>query len=146
MTDKEKAYCFIELYKEQMNHFKQTRDIEFKVNIAFWTLIVLAGYFLNLIISSRSYSNFNCFYIIIALLFLACHLFLWLLPISRSEKIDLHYIKEYRDKIEDLAGEKPTPYYGETKDGQERRIMSWMICEATITCLLLIVLGILMLQ
>ena len=46
MTDKEKADCLIELHKAQMDHFKQTRDIEIKVNLAYWTLIVVAGVFL----------------------------------------------------------------------------------------------------
>ena len=42
MTDNEKTNYFLELIKVKMEHFKQTRDIEFKVNIAAWTLIVAA--------------------------------------------------------------------------------------------------------
>lgn len=34
MTDKDKAECLIALLNTQMDHFKQTRDIEFKINLA----------------------------------------------------------------------------------------------------------------
>ena len=46
MTDNEKADKLIELHNTQMKHIMQTREIEFKVNLALWTLIVLSGSFL----------------------------------------------------------------------------------------------------
>jgi len=42
METKEKNSLLIELCKIQMDHFEKTRNIEFKVNIALWTLIALA--------------------------------------------------------------------------------------------------------
>ena len=46
MTEKEKADCLIALHKEQSSRFLQTRDIEFKINLALWSFIILAGYYI----------------------------------------------------------------------------------------------------
>jgi hypothetical protein len=43
MTDKEKTDALIELIKIRVDKYKQTRELEFKVNLALWTLIVLIG-------------------------------------------------------------------------------------------------------
>jgi hypothetical protein len=45
MTSKEKADCLLELHKAQLDHFKQTRDVELKVDIALWSLIAVSGSF-----------------------------------------------------------------------------------------------------
>lgn len=140
MTDKEKADCLIELHKEHMNHFKQTRDIEFKVNIALWTVIVLAGYYLDSEICLE-WSNL-CWYILVAAGIILCHLFLWLVPISRSEKFDLKCIKKYRKRIMELAEEKPIAYNKQTKNILHKRISYWIVFEVGITLLLLAILGV----
>lgn len=142
MTDKEKADCLIELLKEQMNHFKQTRDIEFKVNIALWTVIVLAGYYLDLEICIVKWYHF-IIYFGIAFIITYFHYRLWISPISKSEKIDLHYITEYRDRVEELTGEKSIPYNNKIKDDQNKRIRNWIFFELGITDFLLIILGVL---
>ena len=45
MTGKEKTDSLIELEKIRIDKYNHTRDLEFKVNISLWTLIVLIGYY-----------------------------------------------------------------------------------------------------
>ena len=47
MDAQEQANILVELHKSHMEHFNKTRDLEFKVNIALWTLIAVGGYFLK---------------------------------------------------------------------------------------------------
>lgn len=137
MTDKEKADSLIELHKEQMNHFRQTRDIEFKINIALWTIIILAGYYLDTKISLDKNICQLILYIIVSFIITLCHYFLWLSPIARSQRADDHFINEYRHKVEDLTQIQIKPFKG------IRSIKSWIFFETAITFLLLIIIGIL---
>ncbi len=43
MSNNDKAQHYLELAKLQMDHLRQTREIEFKVNLALWTAIVLSS-------------------------------------------------------------------------------------------------------
>jgi len=148
MTDKEKADCMIELHKSQLDHFMQTREIEFKVNLSLWTLIILAGYFLygkihlNCLLSISIYS-------VLALLLYFMHIFLWMMPIQKSEDTDDHYIREYRNKVQELIKvtlAEPEPkkhlvflwnwHYKWRTDG-----WSWIFAETGITFILLVLLG-----
>jgi hypothetical protein len=44
MEDREKIAALTEFVKAKMEKYRQARDLQFKVNIALWTLIVLVGY------------------------------------------------------------------------------------------------------
>ena len=151
MTDKEKADCLLELHKTQLSHFSQTRDIEFRVNIALWTLIAASGSFLY----GKVQLDDNVSYFIYAIVSLAIflgHLFLWMMPIQNSEDMDDYFINQYRMQIEKLSGfslevpslvKRPRILWALTKilrkDG-----WSWILAESGITLALLVVVGILL--
>lgn len=144
MTNKEKADCLIELHKVQLEHFMQTRDIEFKVNIALWTLIALSGSFL--------YGKLNLtgcqwwIYGIFALVIYLGHMFLWIMPIQKSADTDDYYINLYRSKVEALVEitlPKPTL---KCKLLTRLRLggWSWILAETGITLILLVLIGVLL--
>lgn len=116
MTNKEKADCLIELHRERLGKYKQTRDIEFRVNIALWTLIIVSGYYINkeIVLCSRNdYFIFIILYLLISILLAFGHFKFWMKPIQKSEDVDNFYINQYREKIEELADiqiEKHKPY------------------------------------
>ena len=87
MTDKEKADCLLQLHRDRLEKFKQTRDLEFKVNLALWSFIILAGYNLK---QPQLYHCITCFtllYLIIGLLITILHYHLWL-----QERISKFYL------------------------------------------------------
>ena len=140
MTDKEKVDCFIELHKEQLGKFKQTRDIEMKINITLWTLIVLGSYYINKEIPTttpQERCSFLIWYIIIALVIAITHLVFWMRPIKKSEDTDDYYINKYRSEVEKLTGISIDKYPKYNKASQ-----NWVFFEVGITLLLLILAGI----
>jgi hypothetical protein len=143
MTDKEKADCLIELHRVQMDHFRQTRDIEFKVNLALWTAILLVGYFLYTQpqITKISWLVYWC----ISGLLIAGHLFLWQMPIQNSEDTDDHFINKYRSIVEELTEahiskppEKSPKWLWWPQKKFRKHGWSWIIFEVSITAILLV--------
>lgn len=94
MTNDVKANYFLELIKIKTEHFKQTRNIEFKVNIAAWTLIAAAYH-----VISKAGNNINCYLILGMFVFAGIHI-RWMYLIQRSEKRDIESIVRFRTKIE----------------------------------------------
>lgn len=152
MDEKEKIGPLIELYRMQMDHFEKTRNIEFKVNIALWTLIVLVGQFsYGKIILSECCSLIV--YIGISCIIIVAHLY-WMELIQASQDRDLGFRRIYRSIIHNVLKS--------TKDGnqnnkdllQELSELSldklkstecayrWIFCEVGITFILLLGLGI----
>jgi len=149
MTEKEKADCLIELHKSQLDHFMQTREIELKVNLSLWTLIVLSGYFLYDKVHLNSLLSFLV-YLVIALSLYFVHVFMWMMPIQLSEDTDDHFINQYRRKVEELTGvsieaakpKKHLPFLWKWLSKFRTDGWSWIIAETGITLFLLVVLGI----
>ena len=151
MTDKEKADCLLELHKTQLSHFAQTRDIEFRVNIALWTLIAAGGSFLY----GKVHLETDLSYLIFTIVSLGIyfgHLFLWMMPIQNSEDIDDYFINQYRSNIEKLVGvsiersfelRRPRILWALTKTLRKDG-WSWILAETGITLVLLIAIGILL--
>ena len=136
MTDKEKADCLIELHKEQLGKFKQTRDIEFKVNLTFWSFIIIGCYSINKELPSEVKENkceFLLWYLLISIVIILAHLFFWMKPINKSEDTDDYYINKYRDEVEKLTGIviPKCPNYN-------KKAQNWIFFEVGITVLLLI--------
>jgi len=147
MTEKEKADCFIELHKEQLGKFKQTRDIEFKVNIALWTLIVVASKFIKDVLPYYSDNLQIVAFIILAILIICGHLFLWMVPIQNSEDKDDHYVLKYRHLIEQLCEKNISLDPGDYKNKTRLRdfkssSLKWIMFEVGITTILLTAVGI----
>ena len=102
MNDKEKADALLGLINGRMSHFRQTRDIELKVNLSLWTVIVVAGHFLHGKVPLHGLGWIG-FGLVTALVVLS-HLFFWMRPIQRSEDTDAHFIALYRAEVEKLIG------------------------------------------
>jgi hypothetical protein len=150
MNEKEKADCFLELNKSRLDHFMQTRTIEFQVNIAIWTLIVVGGaYFYEKIhiVGLVGWIGF----IFIASVIIALH-FVWMVLIQNSEDIDHGFMKAYRLIIDDLTEipvQEPPPRDSfKFMIGQLKKIKltgwHWIILEITMTLSLIFGVGILL--
>ncbi|MBW2046147.1 MAG: hypothetical protein JRI96_14905 [Deltaproteobacteria bacterium] len=128
MENKEKAECLIELCKIQMDHFRQTRDIEFKVNLALWTLVALGGKFFYDKIKLDTCCEW-VIYIVFALAIIFTHFFFWMRPIQDSEDRDIRFIYQCREKLIE----------GESSDWRGGK---WTYFEVAITFALLVGVGI----
>jgi hypothetical protein len=144
MTDKEKADCLIELHKAQLQHLMQTRDIEFKVNVALWALIAGSGSFLY----GKLHLNGWChwvFYSACALAIYLGHIFLWMVPIQQSTDTDNHYVNQYRSRVEALAGSTfPESPKCKLPTKWRRSGWRWVVAETGITLILLVAVGLLL--
>ena len=148
MNEKERVDALAQLLEAQLSHFKQTRDIEFKVNVALWTAIVIAGSFVyqqNLRLHSLgeavSYAGF-------ALFVYGAHTFLWMVPIQYSEDTDDHFINQYRHGIEEICVFTPqtrssTKFWSGYKRLRQSG-WSWILGETWMTLVLLVSIGILL--
>ena len=149
MSEKDKADCLIELHKELLGKYKQTRDIEFRINIALWTLIIIAGYSLKEIelTTLTKLVVFSFLYLLVTIFLSYAHFKFWLFPIQRSEYIDDYYIKKYRYNIELLTNKIIIKDPGEVKEilifkDFSDRSKSWIKFEIGITIFLIIVVAI----
>ena len=147
MSAKDKASSLIALHNTQMDHFRQTRDLEFKVNLALWTLLVLAGKFLYgtvLLDDLASYIIFS----IVAIVICLAHLFLWMMPIQNSEDTDDYWIRQYRKAVENLTQtqlqkpERKSCCLWRIQEILRKDGWSWIIFEVGITAIILIGIGI----
>src|SRR5947207_2009408 len=102
MNEKDKVDALLRLLDSHLTPLCQTRDLEFKVNISFWTVIVLAGYFLH---GKIHLQGANWFGFVALLVILVCaHTYLWMFPIQKSEDTDGASIRFYRSEVEKLVG------------------------------------------
>ncbi len=145
MTDNEKAGHLVVLLEHQLDHFKQTREIEFKVNLAFWTAIAVTGAFLYREGLRLSSCCDTIVYSLVAFLVWFAHVILWMVPIQYSEDTDDHFINQYRWQVESLCGFSPKQRdpgwfwsgYKQIRTGG----VSWVLAETWVTLFLLIALG-----
>jgi hypothetical protein len=140
MESKEKIDGLIELVKVRVDKYKQTRDLEFKVNIALWTLIVLTGRYCQDRISLENTSDW-VFFIILALIIVFGHFFFWLKPISASLARDCAKALELQNEAENMIAERSGK--PERNEEQIRKdYMKWNLFLAGITLILMVILGI----
>jgi hypothetical protein len=126
----------IELCKIQMDHFEKTRNIEFKVNIALWTLIVLSGKFLY---DKGIPINESFWRIGGVIIFL--HLW-WMISVQHSEGKDLRFIYQCRQKLLEAVGFTPKGFIPDKNKWSILGSLSWIFLEVGITILLLVGLAI----
>jgi hypothetical protein len=69
---RDRADCLIKLDDTQMAHLRQTRALEFQVNLALWTLIVLAGKFAY---DSDALSKHLCWVLVFGIVLVLGHYF-----------------------------------------------------------------------
>lgn len=150
MNEKDKANCLLELNKSRLDHFMQTRTIEFQVNIAIWSLIVVGGAYFYEKIYITGWESCIVF-IFIAFVIFALH-FIWMILIQNSEDIDHRFMEAYRLIIDDLTGitvKEPQPRESfKFIIGQLKKLKltgwHWIILEIAMTLSLLFGVGILL--
>jgi hypothetical protein len=129
MDDKEKVDALLRLLDSHLKHLCQTRDIEFKVNISLWTVIVAAGYFLYGKVRIHGLNWYG--YIAVSVVVVCAHTYLWMFPIQKSEDTDGDSIRFYRSEVEKLtevASSRPHP-------NPSGRL--WIVFEVGMTAVLL---------
>ena len=152
MNEKEKADCLLELNKSRLDHFMQTRTIEFQVNIAIWTLIVIGGAYLSERIHLASVLGYVLF-ILLAFLIIGVH-YIWMILIHYSESIDHGYMNDYRreiDKLTEISIKEPQQskeyelYLKKLEESfKYKRGRHWVYLETAMTAVLLFVVLILL--
>ena len=138
MTDKEKTDALIELIKIRVDKYKQTRELEFKVNIALWTLIVLIGQYYKTKVDDITTTDLILF-IIALIIIVAGHYFLWLVPVSESMARDNAKALELQDKVERITGIGPS-LPPRTIDNIKADYHKWNLFLAGITMVLMVLL------
>jgi hypothetical protein len=105
MNETDKLQAYAELLKASLEKFNKTRDIQWKLNLALWTLMgALAG----LLYGKWSPSWAEAILALMA--FSVVYFFFWAHPIQTSLEQDREQFSKYRNRIEQLAGEEnPTP-------------------------------------
>lgn len=145
MNEKEKADCLIALHTGLLDKFRQTRDIELKLNLSLWTLIAVGGGFFYEQ-GFRLHGMEILWFSLAAVAIIAGHLFFWMIPIQTSEDKDGHYIEQYRRKVEGWAEVQVEvfAYKGfiySTADKLRSGGWSWVIALVGVTALLLSIVG-----
>jgi len=145
MNLEEKADLLAKLLEAQLGHFKQTREIEFKVNLALWTAIVVAGGFMyQQGLRLDSGIGIAC-YAVVAIFVYGVHTFLWMVPIQYSEDLDDHFINQYRHKIEAICEFEPSlpdlsAFWKRYKKWRKSGL-SWILGGPWMTLVLLLLIG-----
>lgn len=140
MEAKEKVDALTELAKAKMEKYKQTRDLQFKVNIALWTLVVLVGSHSEQTLKLSGATDYLFFGVVVVAVVLS-HYFFWLRPMSASmardnaKALDLQYQAE--SIIKDNSA-KPERSLAEIK----RCYRTTNLFLSGITLILLILLGV----
>lgn len=135
----DKTAALIELVKIRIEKYKQTRELEFKINIALWTLIVLIGYHYRDILSIEDRRDL-IFFITVALVIVLGHFFLWLTPISESMARDNAKAYELQEEVEKNIGFN-SAIPARNMNSIKKDYMSWNLFLAGITLLLFVMLG-----
>ena len=84
----------IEIYKKQIEYFCTTRDIQWKVNIAFWSFIIASGAFLY-----GKYAPSLWEAIVIILIFTSMYCIFWAYPVQISLEYDKRIFVQLRKGI-----------------------------------------------
>lgn len=140
MESIEKAEALTEIVKARLEKYRQTRDLQFKVNIALWTLIVLVGSRSEqiLVLSDR---NDYLFFGVVVLAVVLGHYFFWLGPMSASMARDNAKALELQQQAVNLinsSSDKPERSLAEIK--QCYRTTNFFL--SGITLILMLLLGI----
>lgn len=135
MSDHEKSEVLLRLIEVYMGKWKQTRDIEFKVNIAIWTFLVLVVGFLaeNSKYMQREFrcGEFVYVYVLSSVAIVALH-YIWMTYIQNSEDRDGAFLGDCRQRLQTLGS--PVPDYG-------KLTQNWMVLEVSFSAFILAVGG-----
>ncbi len=127
MSDENKTEVYLELFKAQFQRFENTRNIQWKINLAFWSMIIISGSFLH----GKYYPNW-WEVIVIIILFLGMHLG-WTIPIQKSLDFDKNLFSKYRHRLEIIVAEEAPEQIPPSKLGWK-----WPFFQSVVTFFLLL--------
>jgi hypothetical protein len=136
LTAKDKAQCLIDLQRTLAETRRQTRSIEFKVNISLWTLIAVSASFLHGKVDLSTAPNGFWWFIVIASATYVTHLG-WMRLIQNSEDRDADHIIRWANEVETACGLPGTQPARQSITG-----WLWVFVETAMTAILLFVVGI----
>jgi hypothetical protein len=133
MNDRERAEIYLNLYRQQMERYGRTQDVEWKANSGVWTLLAGAIYLAAKDIVAIS----RCLAAVILIGLVAVHC-AWLLAMHRSENFDKGLWVQYRSKALRLAD---PDYHGPDNFRRDwREELIWLLLEVGVTIMLSVVL------
>lgn len=136
----EKAEVLTEIAKVRLEKYRQTRDLQFKVNIALWTLIVLVGSQSKQMLELKGLNDFLLFGLA-ALLVIFGHYFFWLRPMSDSMARDNAKALELQQQaVNMISGSSDKPEHSLVQIKRYYRTTNLFL--SGITAILMILLGI----
>ena len=97
-----KANVYLELYKQQMAYFHETRRIEFQANLALWGAILALGYAAA---GRVQPSLWVSLWFVLGTTILSG---IWAFFLQKTKNFDKTLFSAYRGKIEALLGAQPT--------------------------------------
>jgi hypothetical protein len=104
MTEAEKADALLRLMDMHSARFRQSRDLEFKVNIVIWIVLVIFGKFLSDVRVKVDDWGKLVVYLFISAVIVICHYLFWLKPVQASENRDSAFISDGRKEVQALTG------------------------------------------
>jgi hypothetical protein len=140
MNRTERIHALLELERIRMDKYNQTRELEFRINLALWTLIVLIGYYYKSTLRIDTVGDL-VFFVIVLLVIVPGHYFFWLVPISDSEARDYARVLEFQNEVEKIIG-KTDKVPERDLDMIKRDYRRGNLFLAGITALLLVLLGV----
>jgi hypothetical protein len=126
--------AYLELYKQQMERFHQTREVEWKANISLWTLLAGAVY----LAKDHSLGIARCVAYFAVLLIVALHGW-WLFKVHASEHVDKILWTRYRSDALLLLRGRLLKHEGEV--AERKWAPSWLALEIGMTAILALVLA-----
>jgi hypothetical protein len=131
INEAQRVEALLDLYKHQMEQFRNTRELEWKANLAIWTLLAGAVY----VLPKEPVHISHCVAAVALISAIVVHAF-WLRKVHDSEAYDKVLWSRYRAEALRLirgtatVGEDETPY----KESMRPTIWFWL--EVGVTALL----------
>lgn len=123
----------LELYKQQMEHYHKTLEVEWKCNFGVWTLLAGAIY----IVTKEHVSIPRSCAVSLVLVAATCVHGLWLGKIHHSEVADKKYWTRYRaEALQIIRGANTLEMDEKPWDRTTWQRMTWLTLEVMVTFLL----------
>jgi hypothetical protein len=135
MDDEKRAKLFVDLYKQQMEHYQHTQTVEWKGNFGIWTLLAGAIY-----LAKDKVPTIRPLYALVVLVVAPALHLLWLFMVLKSEQADKTFWVRYRQEaLEILRGTPALPDETVSKRGKLRTFI-WLASEVGVTVALCVAL------
>ena len=131
LNESKRIDTILKLYEFQTQFFFKRRDIVWKINISFWTaIIIVTGGLLKL---EMKFQSSECWIYVIYFIVFVLYSF-WNVVVYLSDEKDKHYLKIYRDEVETLVNIKSRKKFCIVNTG-----IWWQIATSLITVILLLI-------